>query len=298
MSGTSTSKLFIVGICWALILAIGCSKAKTPATNPTVVPKGDRHLGVHIVPAENGDYPTAFALAASAGIDCVPVTIQWTTIEDSGVYDPQGLLTNLNSFYGGKPVSLSLCLSPFGADKRDIPPDLATLSFSDTVLIDRFNRLLDTTFARLGSVRLQYLLIGNEADIYLSKNPAEWLTYGVFARAVRIHAQSLWGTALPVGVETTLGDAIGTDADSIEALHNSMDFAALTYYPLSTDFRMEPLNQVDADFATLFQRYPVRPLVLQEAGYATSPDCSGSDTLQAGFVRKMFGILGPALQPD
>ncbi len=269
----------------AMLCLSGCRK-----TPDVTVAKGARHLGVHITPAQGQSYSAAFLQARTAGIDCVPFTMQWSSLEQNGSYDPQGLLDDLNGFYGMEPVSLSLCLSPIAANRRDLPADLMQTAFDDAAMIGRFERLLDTVHAHLAATNLRYLLIGNEVDLYFSLHPEEWSAYSAFCAAVRIYARTLWGNQLLVGAETTLGANVGTDYPSIVNLNAPLDIVCLTYYPLSSTFTMNPASVVGNDFETLLQKYPGRQILMQECGYATSPLCSGSDSAQASFVRDVFTI--------
>jgi hypothetical protein len=282
---------FMMKVCLSFLVACAalCLTAcrKTPDAQ---IAKGARHLGVHITPAQNQDYPAAFAQARTAGIDCVPFTMQWSALEVSGTFDPQGLLNDLNGFYGRQPISLSLCLSPIFANRRDLPTDLMQMAFDDSVMIHRFERLLDTVHAHLSSTNISYLLIGNEVDLYFSLYPDEWSAYTTFCAAVRTHARSLWGTQLLVGAETTLGANLRSDYPAIANLNASLDMVCLTYYPLSSSFKMNPVSVVGNDFESLLQKYPGRKVLMQECGYATSPLCSGSDSAQASFVRDVFTI--------
>jgi hypothetical protein len=279
-----------VGIALLAAGAAICFSACRKTSSDGLVVKGTRHLGLHITLAENQDYPAAFAEARTAGIDCVPFTMQWSTLEVSGMYDPQGLLNDLNEFYGAQPVSLSLCLSPIAADRRDLPDDLMQVSFDDSVMVQRFDQLLDTVHAHLTATSLRYLLIGNEVDLYFSIHPEEWSAYATFCAAVRNHARTLWGNQLLVGAETTLGANLGTSYPAIAKLNASLDMVCLTYYPLSSTFTMNPVSFANNDFEQLLQQYPGKPVLMQECGYATSPLCSGSDTAQASFVRDVFKI--------
>lgn len=265
-----------------------CDKTPEAAASPR--DKGSRHLGIHITPAQNQDYPTAFTQARTTGIDCVPFTLQWSALEANGTYDPQGLLDDLNGFYGTQPVSLSVCLSPIAANRRDVPADLMQTAFDDSGMIQRFDRLLDTMHAHLPATNIRYLLIGNEVDLYFSLHPEEWSAYATFCAAVRLHARLLWGNQLMVGAETTLGANMGTDYPAIASLNASLDMVCLTYYPLSSTFTMNPVSVVGNDLESLLQKYPGRPVLMQECGYATSPVCSGSDSAQASFVRDIFTI--------
>ncbi len=273
---------------WIIVVTGITSCNKNGGPSVTVPDKGTRKLGVHITAAQGQTYPAAYAQARSAGVDCVPYTFQWTAVEDSSGYDPQGLMSDINGFYSNEPVSLSLCLSPIAANRRDIPADLASLAFDDPVMISRFNQLLDTLHQRMASTQLRYLLIGNEVDNYFSQHPEEWSAYTRFCVAARAHARSLWGNSLLVGSETTLGASIGVNHQPIDSLHAAMDMVCLTYYPLNNDFSMEPVAQMNVDMETMFAMHPHQQILLQEFGYATSAVCGGSEAAQADFVHQTF----------
>lgn len=283
-----SSLLYELRLLWILlpIAATSCHKHTDVMSGPPE--KGTRRLGVHITAAAGQDYPAAYAQARSAGIDCVPYTFQWTAVEDSTGYDPQGLMSDINGFYQAEPVSLSLCLSPIAANRRDVPADLAGLAFDDPVMINRFNELLDTMHRRMAAINLRYLLIGNEVDNYFSQHPAEWPAYTRFCVAARQHARTLWGNSLMVGAETTLGASIGNDHAPIDSLHAAMDMVCLTYYPLAPTFMMEPVAQMNTDMEVMLAMHPHQCVLMQEFGYATSALCAGSEQAQSEFIEKTF----------
>ncbi|MGK7394994.1 MAG: hypothetical protein ACNS62_10490 [Candidatus Cyclobacteriaceae bacterium M3_2C_046] len=264
---------------------ISCSKSDPEIVN--IVTKGPRKLGIHITESKNGDYDQNFQDALNAGMDVVPLTFYWTTLENDQGYDFE-LLDIMNAYFPYFDVPVSLNISPVAAIDKDIPADLQTRKFNDPVLIDRFLQLLDSIHQRIPAVKINNLLLGNEVDLYLNQDPAYWPEFKVFYDSALFKAKKLWGNQLRVGVEITLGSLTQIQVDPARQLNQHSDLVAFTYYPLESDFTMQPPQVVFDDLQKVVDLYPDRLLFLEECGYASSPVCNASVEAQQEFVENIF----------
>lgn len=279
----ATRPLHICLLLTILMSVICCRRHREPGT------AAERRFGIHVSLASQHEYPQDFAIAHNLGMTCVPLTLQWTALEADGRYDTSQFLPAANQFYKEQKVSLSLCLSPFVADRRDFPRDLSALPFDDPAVITRFIDLVDTILNGLNNVRIRYLLIGNESDLYFALHASEIIAYQRFCQAIKnhVHARS---AEVEVSVETTLDAAIGPQAGQIAQLHENMDLVALTYYPLAPDFTMDSPERVLDDVPNALAKYKGRKVILQECGYATGSLCKGSEDAQAKFINLVFDV--------
>jgi len=82
--------------------------------------------------------------------------------------------------------------------------------------------------------------------------------------------------------------AVGTMAKIFPGCLTDLDSAALTYYPLNTDFSVRPVSAVATDFALMTTEIPGKNILLQECGYPSSPVNRSSEVLQADFISAVF----------
>ena len=90
---------------------------------PTVVPKGNRNLGIHVTEGESLDFDKSFQIAKGAGMDCIPQVFYWRDLEDASGYDPFNFLPVMNTYYPLNAMKVSLCISPIAAADRNMPDD-------------------------------------------------------------------------------------------------------------------------------------------------------------------------------
>jgi hypothetical protein len=227
-------------------------------------------------------------MAKNLGMQVVPVTFYWTTLEKADGFDTQ-LLEVANLYYPLHNVSASLNISPVAAIEKNMPGDIENLAFDDPVVIHRFKRLLDTIHYHLPDLQLNNLLLGNEIDLYLNSEASRWNQFTTFYNAAIEHAKMLWGEQLQVGVECTWGTMISS-VDKVRILNQNSDFIAVTYYPLASDFTMKPPDAILTDMEEVFDLFPGRKIFLEETGYASSAACNSSPAMQATYIENVFRL--------
>jgi hypothetical protein len=244
-----------------------------------------RPLGLHVGEAQGEDFDAAMDLAQDNGVSVVHLSLNWNDIETAPqVYD-NALLGIANLYFPARGLTVHLTLRPINTVRVEVPSDLAGLAWDDPQMIARFNQMLDYVFAQLPAVDLGVLAIGNEVDGVLLTQ-ADYAAYKVFFEATRAHARSL-APGLRVGVTAMFPGLTGASRDWLVDLNAAADFVSVTYYPLTAGFVRDP-TVVGGDFAALVALYPGKPIVVQECGYPSSPDCGGTEQMQRDFVVEAF----------
>lgn len=262
-------------------------------------PKGDRTLAWQIDLAENNNYDSAFAYGYNACMESVHLFTKWTDIEsDTGVYNAShinGFLDVVNIYYPAWNVEVELQIAPTNTGLKEVPSELMNLPFNHPSVINRFKILLDTVFAHIPNVTLSALNIGNESDINFGTDVNQYNEFKAFLDSVSSHAKALYfnlhGTELNVGTTFTHHGLIDNATSNLcKSVNDSLDIVSVTYYPLNGDFTMKPPSFVSTDFGTLVSEYPdtTQPIYFVECGYASSPLCNSSETLQADFWTEVF----------
>ena len=282
------SAVMMAIICSVLLVSCGTESddnSNGDGSGPTM--KGDRILGMAITEAESTDYDIAVDIARGAGIEMIPLSVQWDMIETAPeVYDPL-LLTVANMYYPARDLKVALSINPLDSNNKRIPADLTGLPFNDSLVIARYCAMLDYAFSQIPDVELVSLAIGNEVDIYLGLEPSRWAEYEEFFIATKAHAESLREN-LDIGVKATFYGLTDYSRSNLENLNAAADVVLVTYYPLNGDFTVKDPDVVHDDFEEIVAIYPAKPIFFLEAGYPTSDSCNSSEAKQAEFVREVF----------
>lgn len=198
-------------------------------------------------------------------------------------------------YYPAYNVGVELQIAPTNTGVKEVPGELLSTPFNDPKVINRFNILLDTVFAHIPHVNLLALNIGNESDLNFGAQAKPYNEFKIFLDSVSTHAKKLYfnlhGADLKVGTTFTHHGLVDTaTSDLCKLVNTGLDIVTLTYYPLDEDFTMKPPSVVSSDFDALVAQYPdtAQPIYFAECGYASSPLCNSSETLQADFWTEVF----------
>jgi hypothetical protein len=270
----------------AAVLAVSVLLVSTQA-RAGVPARGDRRLGISVGPAQDGNYPEAFAIAKSAGMQSVTLSLDWTSLEPSPGRYVDTYLDIANAFYPAAKTTVDIILRPINTNRTELPADLRGKAFDSPEVIDRFEQLVDHVLGRMPNVTIGTLAIGNEVDDSLGGDAAAWKQYGTFYAAIGAYVHRT-RPGVPVGVVATFDGLVGGSRDFLRTLNGTSDVVMLTYYPLNAGFTVEKPTAPIADFARVAALYRGRPIVITEVGYPTSPVCSSSESAQAAFVHAVF----------
>lgn len=267
-----------------------CSGADPAATPPAF--GGVAALNANLSASEPiANYAAEYRAVAALGVRGAQTAAPWRSLNPTASTYDLTLLTN--PYFG--PAALAgygftrifLNVPVVALTERALPDDLAALPFDDPAVKARLRALLDRVLPLLPDA-VTFLALGNEVDAYFAARPAEWAAFVELVTDARAHVKSQ-RPALAVGVTTTFAAATGAQAAPIAALNASMDFIALTYYPVdSRSFAPRAPTTVASDVTAMLALHPSKPIVLQEWGYPSSTSLGSDESRQAEFIARSF----------
>ncbi len=159
---------------------------------------------------------------------------------------------------------------------------MQTAAFDSPQMISRFHALIDQIKPTL-AINVKYISIGNEVDVYLSSNPAEWTPCQTFYEdgLAYLHQN---GPGVQIGVTETFPGFSGATKVQVSELNRSSDVVILTYYPLHGDYQVNSPESPATDFPGIVALSGGRPVVLQEVGYPSSSLNGSSEAMESQFV--------------
>lgn len=231
-------------------------------------------------------YDSCYKVGQTLGMSQVGLFQTWAAIETSPMNYNLTVFDIANLYYPAAGMPIDLTITPINTNVLETPSDLTSTAFSSTVMISRFNRLLDSVKAHIPNVTLTSLVIGSEHDVYFGSNTTLWNNYTVFYNSVMAHAKILW-PGLKVSTELTF-NGITTYTSQAQTLNLNSDYIGVSYYPLNTNFTVKSPTVIPGDFASLVALYPSTKICFYQYGYPSSATCNSSDALQAQFITQTF----------
>jgi hypothetical protein len=181
---------------------------------------------------------------------------------------------------------------------RTMPGDLEKLDFDDRRVLERIDGVIDALASHELAGKIDYILLGQESDVYLARHPGDVKAFTSFLR----HAAERIRAKLPnakVATTITFG-GMQTQADVTGPLIDASDLAVVTYYPLGQGttpegrgWVMRPVSEVSSDLSWLAKQIGNKPFAFLEVGYSSHPMNLGSEEKLAEFVRTVFDTLDP-----
>lgn len=300
--------LFGGGLDWYLAPGVGFVQfGEGPAAfvldavhfNPYVPPTEEPHttgpcprIGVDSNPAPTSSFSEseqeeALLEVTAAGANFTHVSVRWGDIEPAPqVYD----FSNIARWMGwASEYSLDVALTVRGIDTTTVsmPPDLVGRSVDDPAVIDRFVAMMTAMSGTLNS-RVKWINVGNEADVYLKDLPSA-------APAVQQFLESVVARLSPTFGDRSFGmvftHAARANPEMIAPLIAASQHVAFTYYPLNADMSVRNPSAVSAEIAEVVALAGLKPLLLTEVGFPTSPLLGSSESMQASFVTNFLDAL-------
>ncbi|MFN3566086.1 MAG: hypothetical protein ACK4V1_08910 [Burkholderiaceae bacterium] len=270
---------------WLVVVLSACSRADESAPPPQVPFAGVVALNANLSANEPiTDYEREYRAVAALGARGAQTAAPWRSLNPTGTTYDLTLLTNpyfgpaALGGYGFRRIFLNVPV--VALTQRAMPDDLVALAFNDPAVKTRLRALFDRVLPLLPNAAT-YLALGNEVDAYFSTRPNEWAAFIELVEDARTYIRTR-RPDLAVGVTTTFAAATGAQAAAIATLNASMDFVALTYYPVDTrTFAARAPTAVADDVAAMLALGASRPVVLQQWGYPSSP-VLGSGEAQQG----------------
>lgn len=284
---------FILLLSLTTLLASCGSGSSTGSSGNPPLAQGTRTLGMDIKSVPLVDYAAAYLQATALGVREVSVSLDWSLLEPTESNYVDTLPDIIDSFYPSQTGDITLVLRPLDTPGPRLPSDLAGRAFDDQRVITAFENFLSNLHSRLptlnASGKLKWIHIGNEIDAYLGSNSGRWAEWQTFFNAAKNQIESLWGSSVIV---SSVVQYSALTNNNIRPLYltflNAADAAALTYYPLNSDFTMKPTSAVATDFDFMTNTITGKSILLQECGYPSDVLNNSSETKQANFISAVF----------
>lgn len=247
-------------------------------------------LSVQVNMGEEGDFDKILDEALEAGNETQVLSQDWNELETTpGKFDPQkNYLAIANLYYSARKMPIHLTIRPVHANKKVVPSDLMDKPFDDPHTIKRFKLLIDWIATQIPRVELISLTIGSEVDMFMWGNPQRWEAWTNFYSAVAPYVRGKFSGTL-ISCETTYAAFIGSDLAHVRKLHEHSDAIGVSYYPMQNKLGgVESPKAVHANFETVVQAIPRKPIIYYQIGYPSSSVLGSSVEQQAAFIKEAF----------
>ncbi len=229
----------------------------------------------------------AIHLARQAGTDGDYSAHRWSELEPAvGQFELDDVHRSLHVMHDVLGWRMFVGIALIDTVRREVPSDLDGVAWDSPVMKKRFHALVDALGPDLRE-RVDYLSIGNEVDVYLGANPAEFDSYRRFYEDALAYVHSV-APNVKVGVTVTFGGALGKDAARVKRLLRKSDVAILAYYPFDAGFQFANPHAPITDLPKMIAWASPKKLLLQEVGFSSAPMLGSSEEAQATFVRDFF----------
>lgn len=269
----------------SVLLCTGCGDEGGSTRAPTPTPLQRLSVSMNprsVPPPTEQDVLDAIDMAIDAGTTGAMLTYTWSEIEPTPQRYNLGPLQESIKFFTARGLHIYLGIHVINTVKRETPSDLLTVPFDAPQMRTRFRALLDR-IQPLVTTNVRYLTIGNEVDVYLEAQPAEWGPYQTFYEDGLAYAHQKMPGVL-VGVTATYGGASGPSQTEMARLNTKSDVVSYTYYPLDSDFQVHSPRAPLTDFPNMLTLAGGKPVVLQEVGFPSDPLNASSEAIEAQFV--------------
>ncbi len=166
------------------------------------------------------------------GVDAIPLTIPWSTLEPgSGGFDPAivALLNEGMTFYRGAGLHVMLSIPAIDTVANLVPSDLAGDALDSPAVTARAQAMVAEVLAQCGT-ELEYLVLSNEVDINLADGSPTWAQLDALTAAEVAKVKAL-RPDVQTGISVTSSALSSTapNGSAVSAL-DANDVAFVTYY--------------------------------------------------------------------
>ena len=250
----------------------------------------EKILSLAVNPVDD-NYSGAFSLAIEAGVRGQPLIWKWSDLEPSpGKFDLLDAVNSIQFLCKQKSFTVLVNLPVINSTVKEIPADLYRVPFNSSEMAQRFHDLIDG-ISPLMDPHVKYLVIGNEVDVYLSRNPEEWDAYQKFYEDALDYVHHKIPGIL-VGVCVTHEGVKGAYSANILSLTRKSDVWVTTCYPFGNNFKPLKPDSVGAILEQMVQFSGNLPVVIQEIGYPSAAFLDSSEKNQADFVSATLRAWG------
>lgn len=245
-------------------------------------------LAVNLDEPSSGEVGRAVEGVRRSGASLFGLTVSWSAGEPApGKYRLSEITRTARSLRQSG-ATLHIDLPLVAGRVRDVPSDLAGISFDDERLSRRLGRFLDALEPVL--LDAATLSLGYEADAYFADKPEELKAYRLlFDGAVNYLRGKV--PHLYVGV-TTQAPSESVAPLVAAALHAKSPLLFYIYAPFQRGrpFEHRAPDAIERDWRQLLDRAAGRPIAFPEVSYSSSSENGSSPQTQAEFVRRLRAL--------
>jgi len=235
--------------------------------------------------ASAADRQKAIEQVRRAGVSLFALEVSWPAAEPRPRRYDVASVTRAARLLRQSGAVLHLDLPLVNGREREVPADLAQVSFDDPKLTVRLGKLLDALLPALAD--FSTLSLGNEADSYFADKPDELRKFvRLFDGAVDFLRKK--SPRLLVGVTTAA--PTDTQAPAVEAeLHRKSPALFYVYAPFApaAPFTHRSPETIDRDWNAILRAAAGRPVGFTEVSFSSAPENGSTPEKQADFVRRM-----------
>jgi hypothetical protein len=286
-----------------LISMLGWLHGPAQAGNLQLLQPG-QHIGLHRgISPNHPDLEDYWTSALNAGMDTQVVAFNWNELEPTkGTYNKQLLQSRLAQAEAESTAPMLMLTGP-QTDEMALPHDLDGRegfalrygrSIDDPVIVERYKQLLDWVVPMLSAFNGWAIVVGNEVDMRLQKEPAQAASYLNFLKAARDHVHWI-NPDMAVAMTVTAAPVYLADPMILPFIAES-DFASYTFYcDASWSGWMEPT--LDFVMPYLQASANQKPIVFQEFGCASGyvdgrpSGIANSPAIQAEFTEAFIKVV-------
>ena len=259
-----------------------------PPEDRDAAPFGERTVFMALTPGQgDADLSAALRQARAMGFDGPgDLNLDWGVFEPTlGEYtDPDQIIEWSRTHLSGSPLHLTL--ASIQTTYISVPAQLQGLPWNDPAVVNAYANALTYLKSQLPSIDIQSISVGNEVDVVLKDDQAQWEAYTDFFRQVYAVAKALWPAAdvgVKVGYEAVLAGQEGVASPILSA----SDAILTTYYPGVNAFASDQ-HLVVADFSAVVNAFPSQKVHFLEVGFPSGQAVGSSEDLQRDFVDRVF----------
>jgi len=238
-------------------------------------------------PLNEENYLRAVRDEIKLGVQGTYVNVKWTDLENDQPFNAKAIQDQLGiaKLLGGDVV---VCIKPVDTSVKTVPIAYMTRPFDDPEVLKRWEEMLQNVIPLLPK-NTKAIALGNEVDVYFNNHPNELPSYMNLVKSARTFLRGA-GLKIPVGVITTY-DGLQRHPDLVKQIQSNFDITMMTYYPLTQNFEVLPMNQVGSHFDAMVALAGSKPLFLTEIGCPAGEANKSSEDIQAQFVTNAFDQL-------
>lgn len=246
----------------------------------------DSILAIAVTESSSGEYNDDVNQALKAGADATSLTVFWDEADKGGKYAPEFDWPSVaNAYYPTKNMGLILALPVIYTVTDRRPKDLKALEWDDPKVIHRFETYVTEVLNRLSGTDLVVIAIGNEIDVYLTRDK-DWQKYQNFYAAAKDIVHKLRPDVV-AGVTFTWQGMQGDNAHQAASLNMHSDAIFINYYPLDSNFRVLPPDDIASQLDAMISAADGKPVYLLETGYP-SGGCGSSEAMQLAYIQELL----------